>query len=179
MISRRRVESILVSWDWPLAAVLTVLLASQLPRGLSYQIANGIFEVSISILSIVFSVFFAALAILITSGDNEFVRFLEADGLYQGIVNTFRLTFALLAVALLTAIILFTTSLVPAGADPSPPFPAQLLIAFGFLGLYSLFAAVSASFDIIKYAQYRAKFLEISGHASNDGESTSGSGAAA
>lgn len=170
MISRRRLESIFLSWDWPLAAIITGVLALSLPKGLTYTTANGIFEVSISVLSIVFSVFFAALAILITSGDNEFVRFLENDGLYQGIVNTFRITFASLAIALLAAILLFITSLPPTSSTHSPPYPSLLLIAFGFIGLYSLFAAISASFDIIKYAQFRAQFLQISGPRLNDAD---------
>lgn len=160
MISRARLESIVVSWDWPAAALLTLLVAFLLPTGASYATANGVFAVSISVLSIVFSVFFAALAILITAGDNEFVKFLERGGLYKEIVWTFRLTFSLLAIALVFAIVLYVTSLVGATAEPPPVYPRNLFILFGFVGLYSLLAAVNSSLDIIKYAEFRAKFLE-------------------
>ncbi|MCP4428858.1 MAG: hypothetical protein GY803_30605 [Chloroflexi bacterium] len=34
---------------------------------------------------------------------------------------------------------------------------------FGFIAMWALFAAVNASLDAIKYAEYRAKFIEIIG----------------
>jgi len=161
MMTKDRFLSILVSWDWPLAAILTLVLGWLLPSDATYGLANGIFEVSISVLAIVFSIFFAALAILITAGDNDFVRFLERDGLYKEIVWTFRLTFIMLAVALVFAITLYATSLAGAESAPPPTYPHTLFALFGFTALYALLAAVSSSLDIIKYAEYRAKYLEI------------------
>ena len=42
-------------------------------------------------------------------------------------------------------------------------YQKQVLLGFAFLALYALFATVNSSLDAIKYAQLRAKFIEIDG----------------
>ena len=71
-----KLRSLLYSWDWILA-LLTVLTVSYfIPGGTTFEMAKEIFQMGITVLAIVFSIFFAALAVLITAGDNQFVHFL-------------------------------------------------------------------------------------------------------
>ena len=152
---------IIVSWDFGASVILTILLMIVLPQDLPVQIAKEIFEVSISVLAVIFSVFFAAMAILITAGDNDFVRFLEEDGSYRQIIWAFRVTLLMLFIALLISIILYISVLQYIGIEPPYYFPEWLLLIYSFLSVYALFAAFNSAMDAIKYAEFRARFLKI------------------
>ncbi len=154
-------RSVIFAWDFGLSLALMVLVAFLMPNDVTVQIAKDVFEISVSVLAIVFSVFFAGLAVLITAGDNEFVRFLEEDGSYRAIIWTFKFTLFLLFCALLFAIVLFVSVLPFVNTQVVYIFPKWLLVVFGFVTQYSLFAAFNSSLDTIKYAEYRARFIEI------------------
>ena len=101
------------------------------------------------------------MAVLITAGDNEFVRFLEEEGLYQRIIFTFKVTLILLFVALLYSIGSFVTILPYAETDVQFLYAKIMIVLFAFISLYALLASTSSTMDAIKYAEYRAKYLEI------------------
>lgn len=153
-------KSVLFSWDLWCALGLVAIMAFVIRRDVEARTAKGVFEISVTVLSIVFSVFFAGLTVLITAGDNEFVRFLEEDGAYRAIIWTFKFTLFLLFFALLFAIALFV-SVLSLDDLRQYVFPKWLLLLFGFITIYSLFAAFNSSLDTIKYAEYRARFIEI------------------
>ena len=153
-------KSVLFSWDLWCAFGLVVIIAFVVRHDVTAQTAKGIFEISVTVLSIVFSVFFAGLTVLITAGDNEFVRFLEEDGAYREIIWTFKFTLLLLFLALLFAIVLFV-SVLPLDDLHQYIFPRWLLLLFSFITIYSLFTAFNSSLDTIKYAEYRARFIKI------------------
>ena len=132
------------------------------------QFANELYSTGIAVLAIVFSLFLASLAILITAGDNEFMQFLEEDGSYTKIVATFKVTFSLLSISLVLAIVLYAITLRRSEIDPQTVASKWLLIGFSFLGMYSLLATVQSSLDMLKYAELRARFLSIT--KSNKGE---------
>lgn len=154
-------KSFIFSWDWMLALIFVIGIAYFVPGGISFEMAKEVFGISISVLSIIFAVFFAALTVLITAGDNEFVRFLEEDGSYRHIVWTFKVTLLLLFIALIGSIILFVTVL--HYQHLSGLYPEWIILIFAFFALYALFAAINSSLDAIKYAEYRARFLEAIG----------------
>ena len=152
---------IIISWDfW--GAVFTALLVLVLaPQKILVVFAKDVLSVSISVLAIIFSVFFAALAVLITAGDNEFVRFLEEDGSYSQIVWTFKVTLILLFTALLASIILYIVVLPYAALSSGYFVPKWLVTIYLFLSSYALFATGISALDAVKYAEFRARFLEI------------------
>lgn len=155
-------KSLFFSWDWLAAFVATLVISFLVPGGVSCLMAKELFSVSTSVLSIIFSVFFAALAVLITAGDNEFIRFLVEDGSYRQIVWTFKVTLLLLFVSLLASIVLFVIVLPYSEQElGNLYYPEWLMLLFSFLALYALFAAINSSLDAIKYAEYRARFLEV------------------
>lgn len=158
---KNALRSIFLSWDIAVASLVTVGLYLWLPPLISANVLKPIYEVSISVLAVIFSVFFAALAILITAGDNEFVRFLEEEGLYRRIIFTFRVTLILLFVALLISIISFVTILPYAEAQTQFLYSKGQVLFFAFISLYALLASVGSTMDAIKYAEFRATFIEI------------------
>lgn len=144
-----------------MSLLITIALALVVRQCMSLDLAKEILGVSISTLAIVFSVFFAALAVLITAGDNEFVRFLQEDGSYTEIIWTFKFSLLILFFALIVSIVLFVVVLSYGDLGQTFYFPRWMLAIFVFITVYALFVAASSSLDAIKYAEYRAKYLEI------------------
>lgn len=158
---KNALKSIFISWDFLVAMLVAIALYLFLPSLIPVQIVKPIYEVSISVLSVIFSVFFAALAVLITAGDNEFVRFLEEDGSYRRIIFTFKVTLILLFIALLFSIISFVMILPYTETNIQFLYTKEMVVLFAFFGLYALFASISSTMDAIKYAEFRAAYLEI------------------
>ncbi len=152
---------ILLSWDWIAALGIVAATSYRIFENPSVQYANKLYEIGISVLAIVFSLFLASLAVLITAADNEFVRFLEEDGSYTKIVATFKVTFALLSISLVLSIVLYAITLREVQMDPQAMASKWLLLGFSFLGVYSLLATVQSSLDMLKYAELRVRFLRI------------------
>lgn len=154
-------RNIFLSWDWPLALFIVVFSSYLIAEGPTIVYVNELFSTSISILAIVFSVFLTSLAVLITAGDNEFVRFLEEDGSYTRIIATFKLTLTLLSVSFISSVVLYAITLRLAESQPDIIFSRWILLTFSFFGLYSLLATIQSAFDMLKYSEFRARFLSI------------------
>ncbi len=158
---KNALTSIFFSWDIIVSFIATIILYIGLPSFIPANILKPIYEVIISVLAVMFSVFFAALAVLITAGDNEFVRFLEEEGLYRRIIFTFRITLLLLFVALLYSIISFVAILPYTDQQLHYVYSKSQVILFSFISLYALLASINSTMDAIKYAEFRAKYLGV------------------
>jgi hypothetical protein len=158
---KAKFRSVFISWDMGLACIVLVSALLFLPNDLDVKLAKNLFEVIITVLTVIFSVFFAAMAILVTAGDNEFVRFLEEEGTYTRIMWTFKFTLLVLFVSLIVSLILFMSVLPYQEAAPPFVFPKYLMAAFAFMASYALFATAICSLDAIKYAEFRARFLKV------------------
>jgi len=154
-----KIKAIFISWDLILSVMIAVLFYLLLPNLIDIAFAKDLYGIGISVLSIVFSVYFAALAIIISSGDNEFVKFLEEDeNLYSELIFTFKFSLIILFIALIYSILLY----IQCSFKISQNIKLQssvFLVIFTFLFFYGLFASLNATFDSIKYAKYRTKFL--------------------
>lgn len=163
MTVKTRLISLFWSTDLWIGLVIGGVFWTLAPDKIVPSIAAAILSVCVSVLAIVFSIFFAAVAIVMTAGDNDFVRFLEEDNTYMHIVWTFQATLFLLLLALVTSLFLYVGTLL--AGDPWPSgIAAQvklILAAFLFLSSWALFAAFNASHDAIKYAQFRARFVRL------------------
>lgn len=153
-----RLKQIVLSWDFIIAVCLTAIAFFLLADELVNTLCKEIYNVGISVLSIVFSVYFAALAIIISSSDDEFVRFLEEVGDYSKLIATFKYTLFLLFAALMYSIALFSLTSIWIN-DQFLAQPKIFMLIFVFFFPYSLFAAVSVTFDAIQYAKYRSIFV--------------------
>jgi hypothetical protein len=155
-----KLKSVVVSWDFGVAVALALAGAILLEPRLLNAFAKDLYAIGISVLSIVFSVFFAALAIIISSSDDDFVRFLEEDGGYTHLVATFRWTLAALFTALIYSLGAYGLTARGALVDKSTQ-PKHWVLIFGFLFSYSLLATYLSTRDAIAYAQRRTRFLSL------------------
>lgn len=151
-------KSILLSWDFGIAVAIALATAFLLPNPVKNEFVRDVYNVGISVLSIVFSVYFAALAIIISSSDDDFVRFLEQGGHYTIIVQAFEWTLLCLFVSLIYSIVAYI--LTSAWITDNPTYQTKwLFVGFCFLFSYSLFAAFFATRDSLIYSRFRAKFV--------------------
>ena len=84
-----RFKQVLGSLDLWAALGLAVVFAVLLDDWVPNEFAKDIYSIGISVLSIVFSVYFAALAIIISASDDDFVAFLEETGDYSASLELF------------------------------------------------------------------------------------------
>lgn len=151
-------KKIIWSWDIGLAFIIALLIYYVAPENVSVQFAQDAYSIGVSVLSIIFSVFFAALAIIMSATDNEFIRFLEKDNSFTRIINTFRVSLLILFLALLYSLLLYcwtSYSIVNCNKLQSKWF----IVIFAFLFSYGLFASVQSISDAITYSKYRTRFL--------------------
>lgn len=158
-------KQIFLSWDFGISVIATITLAFALGDSVPIAFAKDIYGVGISVLSIIFSVYFAALALIMTSGDDEFVHFLEENGDFTAIVDTFRFSLLLLFGSLVYSIVVYIYTSVelysksPAASDAIQEQSEIFLWIFIFFFSYSLLAALGATLDSISYSVFRTKFL--------------------
>src|ERR1039458_778761 len=100
----KRIRRVIYSYDLILATLAALATAILCPSVISISMAKDFYGVGISVLSIVFSIFFAALAIVMSAGDNEFVAFLHENGAYSEIIWNFRFTVMILFGSLMLSI---------------------------------------------------------------------------
>lgn len=146
------------SWDFIVALALFVGLTLLTPTCIPNALVKDFYGTGIAVLSILFSVFFAALAIIMSSSDDDFVAFLEEDKSYTRIVSTFRFTLILLFAALLFALFLYAYTCIRLQAKIEYQSRWWALI-FGFLFLYAVLAAFAASLDSVTYSRHRSRFI--------------------
>jgi hypothetical protein len=149
-----------LGWDLWLALAGTAAIWWFLPEWPRNSLAKELYEMGLSVLSIVFAVFFTALAVMIASGDDDFVGFLRELGIYEGIVQTFRYTLIVLFIALMAAVVLFAFTAI--SIDMGYKLQSKYaLVTFGFLFLYSLFAVAWSTHDSLEYSKRRIQYTEV------------------
>ncbi len=152
-------RAVFFSWDFIFSIIISIGFVSWLPTWVPSELAKDYYGIGISVLSIVFSLFFAALAVVITASDDEFVLFLEEQGNYSALVANYKFTLGLLFLALMYSLVFYayTAARIAASVRHQNKFFVAL---FCFLFLWSLFAALKSTYDSIKYSDYRKRFLQ-------------------
>lgn len=158
---KNRLKRIFIAPDFILAFIGAALFAFLMIGPASAETVKEISSLAVTTLSIIFSVFFAALAVLITSADNEFVIFLEKNNWYTEIVWSFKFTFLIIFIALLFSIIMYVSALFELAKLIPGVYPWFILFPYAFVSLYALFGTVLSTVDAIKYAERRTKFLLV------------------
>lgn len=155
-----KIREIVLSWDFVIAIVITPLTALLLPKRLSLDFCLAAYNIGITVLSIVFSIFFAALAIIISSSDNDFIDYLEKEGDYTALLNSFIITLIILFVSLIFSIVMAVITLYIIHNKPIDLTQCNVsFLIFEFLFSYSLFATGLSVKDTIAFSKYRAKYL--------------------
>lgn len=120
--------------------------------------ARDFYSVSASVLSIVFSVFTASLAVIVASPDDRFVRFLENEGFYGDILFGFQATLGALFFALVYSIVAYTLSTFQLEMKVTRQHRSGFIVGAALLA-YALGATLTSAYSAIRYAQTKASFL--------------------
>jgi len=153
------IKSIFISPDIVLSLLIGISVYIFSPEFISNAFCKEIFGIAISILSIIFSVYFAALVFIISASDNDFIRFLEEKKRYTYIIGIFRVSLVILFSALMTSIIAYiaTLTIIEIGHKYQHKW---IISVFTFTFLYGLFAALATTLDSIRFALSRVSFLK-------------------
>jgi len=167
-----KISNIILSWDFVIAIILTLVTALILPSYLELEFSKSFYSTGITVLSIVFSIFFAALAIIMASSDNDFIEFLEENGDFTALLDTFKITLVMLFVSLIYSIVLYVITdykLTTIKCEPVKQHKTYFLI-FEFLFCYSLLATGLSVKDTIIFSNLRARYLSKKSKTNNDKE---------
>ena len=149
--------------DTAISLLLSVIMCFVLPTYIKADFALSFYNIGITVLSIIFSLFFAALAIIMSSTDNDFIDFLEDenDKAFTGLMETFKVVLIALFVSLMYSIVLYTTTdyYIKLHSAEIAKQTKSLFIIFQFLFTYSLIATALSISDTLKFTSVRTKFL--------------------
>jgi 4-hydroxybenzoate polyprenyltransferase len=148
------------SIDTLLATIITVIVALCLPLQIRDEFCTSFYYIGITVLAIVFSLFFASLAIIMSSSDNQFVKFLEEDGHYTSLMKGFKFTLLCLFISLGYAIIMYAyTDYFVKHISKDYTHSKHFFLFFVFSFVYSLTATALSVKDSIKFSHYRIMFI--------------------
>lgn len=154
------VKNVIISADFIVSFIVSLGFVVLMPNEISNVFSLSIYSIGISVLSIVFSVFFAALAVIITSPEDAFVEFLEEKGHYTRIINSFKYTLLLLFVALVYSIVVYFYTSYMISIDSK--YQCDIIVGlFIFLFSYSLYATFEATNDAINFSKYRTGYNNL------------------
>lgn len=146
------------SFDFGVSFLVLIILLFIINDPISNQIAKNIYDTGISVLSIIFSVYFATLSIVISSSDNSFIRFLEQENyLYSELLNLYKFSLLVIFISLVFSLISYGITLYLEQIDCS--YPKCLFIFFIFFFTWSLLSSLSIGLITLKYAKKRGNFL--------------------
>jgi len=101
------VKKYILSLDTIISLLLTFACFYFLENWIKLTLAKSLFEMGIGVLSIIFSIFFATLAFIISASDDDFVKFLEEDSLFTELVESFKWTVFVLFFSLFYSVVCF------------------------------------------------------------------------
>ncbi len=153
------VSRIVISWDFCGAIIIWLISYCFLPLKLKLSFTTTLYSIGVTTLAIVFSVYFAALAVIVSGSNDSFIRFLQKLEVYSDILNTFKVTLFSVFISLLFSIYsyFFSSRQISHGFTGEPKWRFTVFI---LLFAYSLFASFKAAQFSIRYAGYRGEFLE-------------------
>lgn len=153
------IRRVLTGWDLLAAAATSLAVYMVSPPRFSDAVAKEIYGAGISVLSIIFAVYFTALAVIIAASDDDFVEYLREKGVYDTLMGIFKFTLWLLFASLLSSFILFAYSAVRSDTTSPSSQPHWIMEVFSFFFSYALFATMYTTRDALSYARYRVLFL--------------------
>ncbi|KAF2341570.1 hypothetical protein [Flavobacterium tistrianum] len=160
---KRRIKSIILCWDFGLTFLVTLLTFFILPDFIIMKFTLSFYNVAMTVLSIIFSLFFTAMAIIMSSSDNDFIEFLEERNTFTELLWSFKFTLLVLFVSLILSILMYcTTSYWLETYEEANCIWWQskiFLLVLEFLFLYGMFATWMCIIDTVKFSKFRSKYL--------------------
>lgn len=151
----------ILSIDFAFAVIVTASVGYFIPATIKYDFTTSFYNVGITVLSIVFSLFFASLAILMSLSDSEFIDFLEEKEHYSTLIFTYKFTLVCLFFSLGYSIVLYAFADYWVKHHPKNCLHNNwFFLGFVFVFTYSLTATALCIKDAIKFSKYRLDFLK-------------------
>lgn len=148
--------------DFILALLLALILYLTLPVYIDANFTSSIYNIGITVLSIIFSLFFAALAIIMSSTDNDFILYLEEEKHFTSLISTFKVVLVFLFLSLILSIVLFAINDYYIKTNVNNPQQHKFcLISFLSIFTYSLIATALSILDTINFTSFRTRFLSL------------------
>ena len=162
---KRKIIDFILGYDFIIAVIATGVSFYYIPEYIDMKFALSFYNIGISVLSIVFSVFFAALAIIVSASDNDFIDFMEEDGSFSTLIWTYKFTLFALFVSLVYSIVLYvsTNYYLDGVRIQENEFWTQhsvFFLIFELLFIYSLVSTVMGVKNSILFTEYRLRFLK-------------------
>lgn len=149
-----------LSLDSALGIVAGISTFALLPTSVSYSFTKDVLGVGISVISIIFSIFFASLTFIISSSDDSFVQFLQDKGHYEDIIWDFRLTLWALFVSLVYSTVLYIITSFWDNYTCNLSHSKLWITVFSILFFYSIAASILTSKSAIRYSKARSMFMK-------------------
>ncbi|ADQ45658.1 hypothetical protein Calkro_0776 [Caldicellulosiruptor kronotskyensis 2002] len=157
-----KIKNIFISWDFIISVLVAIIMFFIFPWRINGLFAKDIFAGALTVLSVVFSIYLAALAIIISSSDNEFIEFLEKEKMYSSIIDTFKVTLVVTFFSLvLTSILYGITAYFSIQSSSGYYINKLVLIIFIFFFFYSLLSVFVSALDSVTYFKMRTRFIRI------------------
>jgi hypothetical protein len=158
----RRFKALIKSWDFMFALLSVIITYFLLPEYINMKFALSFYNVAMTVLSIIFSLFFTAMAIIMSSSDNDFIEFLEQNNTFSELLWSFKVTLFILFLSLVLSIILYsgTSYWIETNSDEVWYQNSKLLMTLQFSFLYGMIATWFCIMDTVKFSKYRAIFLK-------------------
>lgn len=151
-----------LTWDLYLSLLVAVICYFVLDFLLTGAFVQDVYQLGITILSIVFSVFFAAMAIIISTSDNDFVSFLEAeDKSYTLLISILKASVMIIFVALMYSVFMFLFTSYQLNHDPAYHQYKYFTVFFIFMFSYSMLSSLGSLLMALTYAVKRVSHLQI------------------
>lgn len=158
-----KLKNIIFSYDTYIAIIAFALTYWLLPKFVRHDFCLGFYSIGITVLSIIFSIFFASLANMAGSSNDDFIKFLEEEKTYSTLLESFKFTLQALFIGLIFAIVAYLiTDCQIKFAKPLQGAQHKIFISlFASIFTYGLTATGLTVKDSILYSKYRADFLNL------------------
>lgn len=151
-------KRILNSLDFRFAFILSIVFAGfAIYSGLEVSLLKTTSPIFATVGSGMIAIVIAALAIIVSMSDNDFVSLLKDSKIYDEILFIFWYVSILAGLSIFIDVLstIFTTISVNAF------FSAALLFITTFITAYSVFAVVQAIGTVMRYGLYRGEFIRL------------------
>lgn len=156
-----KIKEILISWDIFAAVIVGGALALLLPPYLMAVLIKDLYGVGITVLSIIFTIYFAALAIIISSASDDFILFLEEEGDYTALLAHFRYAVVVTFIALVASIVFYGVTAFQLTANPDAMQTRWWFVCYVILFSYTLGVVFNTALDALQYPRFRAQHLQV------------------
>lgn len=151
------IKSLIFSYDTYIGALIGITSYYLFSDVIPWATLKETYNIAINVLAILFSIFFAALAIIVSVNDSKFISFLEEDGLLSTLISFFKFSLFAIFIMLIITILLYIWTV----SYPSDSSWGQCKIQFSFylaLFFYSMSAIFLSCLDALKFFRKRLEF---------------------